>query len=295
MSVALAVSTQAVSESAADLVSTIQHPNFQHIYLITDRDARSFEDRLIFQNGELDNPYAEGLAHYVEHLAWLNMTQNENFKALRHSNAWTNLTSTTYVTHSSETWLTKELQRLIEVSAPFTLAKSFMLEERDIILREYEAKFAENPYFEIEQNITKALYPSSPWARSLLGSPTEIEGFSLINAKKLHCKSHELGNAVLIVTGNISKTTLQKALRNLNFPKPAAPIAPTPLPIPEVENKRVTADIHVARLGSPTLFYRKLIKRPPLLGCGLLRSNSSSFTRSARLIFTRRDSRPFTV
>ena len=230
MSVALAVSTQAVSESAADLVSTIQHPNFQHIYLITDRDARSFEARLIFQNGELDNPYAEGLAHYVEHLAWLNVTQSKDFEALRHSNAWTNLTSTAYVTHSSETWLTKELQRLIEVSTPFTLAERFMLEERDIILREYEASVAENPYFEIEQNINKAIYPSSPWARSVLESPTEIEDFSLINAKKLHRKSHELGNAVLIVTGNISKTTLQKALRNLNFPKPAAPIAPTPLP-----------------------------------------------------------------
>ena len=76
LSSAAAVSTQAVSESAGDLVSTIQHPNFQ---------------------------------------------------ALRHSNAGTNLTSKTYVTHSSETRLNKELQRLVEVSAPFTLAKSFML------------------------------------------------------------------------------------------------------------------------------------------------------------------------
>jgi len=182
MSVALAVSTQAVSESAADLVSTIQHPNFQHIYLITDRDARSFE-------------------------------------ALRHSNAWTNLTSTTYVTHSSETWLTKELQRLIEVSAPFTLAERFMLEERDIILREYEANVAENPYFEIEQNINKLLYPSSPWARSLLRSPAEIGSFNLSNAKKLHRKSHELGNAVLIVTGNISKTT-SSGIQNVTRRKP---------------------------------------------------------------------------
>ena len=79
LSSAAAVSTQAVSESAGDLVSTIQHPNFQHIYLITDRDARSFEARLIFQAGGLDNPYTEGLAHYVEHLAWLNVTHSQNF------------------------------------------------------------------------------------------------------------------------------------------------------------------------------------------------------------------------
>ena len=151
ISLAAAVSTQAVSESAADLVSKIQHPNFQHIYLITERDARSFEARLIFQTGELGNPYTEGLAHYVEHLAWLNVTHSQNFQALRHSNAGTNSTSTTYVTHSSETVLNKELQRLVEVSAPFNLAKSFMLEERDIILREYEANVAENPYFEIKQ------------------------------------------------------------------------------------------------------------------------------------------------
>ena len=162
ISVAVAVSTQTVSESAADLVSTILHPNFQHIYLITDLDARSFKARLIFQNCELDKPYTEGLAHYVDHLAWLNVTQSKNFEALRHSNAWTNLTSKTHVTHSSEMWLTKELHRLIEVSAPFTLAERFMLEERDIILREDEANVAENPYFEIEQSINKALYPSSP-------------------------------------------------------------------------------------------------------------------------------------
>ena len=88
---------------------------------------------------------------------------------------------------------------------------------------------------------------------------------------------------------------MQKALRNLNFPKSTAALAPTPLSIPEVGNKRVTADIQVAKLGGPTLFYRKLIKRLPLLGCGLLRSNSSSFARSARLIFTRRARRRFTV
>ena len=59
-------------------------------------------------------------------------------------------------------WLANELHRLIEVSAPFTLAERFMLEERDIILRKDEANVAENPYFEIEQDINKALYPSSP-------------------------------------------------------------------------------------------------------------------------------------
>ena len=79
ISVVVAGLTQAVSESAADLVFTIQHPNFQHIYLITDRDAGSFEARLIFQTRELDNPYAEGLAHYVEHLACFNVTQSKNF------------------------------------------------------------------------------------------------------------------------------------------------------------------------------------------------------------------------
>ena len=144
---------------------------------------------------------------------------SKNFEALRHSNAWTNLTSTTHVTRNSEMWLTKELHRLIEVSAPFTLAERFMLEERDIILREDEANVAENPYFEIEQNINKALYPSSPWAKTLLGSPAEIGSFYLSNAIKLHRKSHELGYAILIVTGNISKTT-SSGIQNVTRRKP---------------------------------------------------------------------------
>ena len=96
----------------------------------------------------------------------------------------------------------------------------------------------------------------------MLGSPAEIGSFSLSNAKELHRKSHELGNAILIVTGNISKTTLQKALRNLNFSKTYRCTYANALSIPEVGNKRFMADIQVARLGGPALFYRKLITLP---------------------------------
>ena len=68
IAVAVVSSAPAVLESAADLVYTIQHPNFQPIYLITDLDAWSVDARLLFQTGELNKPYVEMRANNTKYL-----------------------------------------------------------------------------------------------------------------------------------------------------------------------------------------------------------------------------------
>jgi len=72
-----------------DPVVRINFPSFKAVYLIPNRTSDRVDTHLIFQNGEADNPYNEGLMHYVEHLTWLNATQDSDFGDLGHSNAFT--------------------------------------------------------------------------------------------------------------------------------------------------------------------------------------------------------------
>ncbi|MGB1413797.1 MAG: hypothetical protein ACPG6U_04130, partial [Paracoccaceae bacterium] len=54
-----------------DPVVRINFPSFKAVYLIPNIRSDRVDTHLIFQNGEVDNPYTEGLMHYVEHLTWL--------------------------------------------------------------------------------------------------------------------------------------------------------------------------------------------------------------------------------
>ena len=51
-----------------DPVVRINFPSFKAVYLIPNSTSDRVDTHLIFKNGEVDNPYTEGLMHYVEHL-----------------------------------------------------------------------------------------------------------------------------------------------------------------------------------------------------------------------------------
>ena len=114
----------------------IHNPEIEDIYLY-----------LVFPSGEAANPFDEGLAHYVEHLAWLSAFGGSDNSKERPSNAWTNQFSTGYSRIAREGDLYNALEQLIAVSEPFSLDKDFALQERSIILREYDYRVAESPFY----------------------------------------------------------------------------------------------------------------------------------------------------
>ncbi len=119
-----------------DPVVRINFPSFKAVYLIPNRTSDRVDTHLIFQNGEADNPYNEGLMHYVEHLTWLNATQDSDFGDLGHSNAFTTLLSVAYFVTGTKDSFQSDLNQLLKVLEPFSLNQQFMEEERKIILRE---------------------------------------------------------------------------------------------------------------------------------------------------------------
>ncbi|MEN9011110.1 MAG: hypothetical protein ABF241_03460 [Yoonia sp.] len=67
----------------------VQQNVFKQALVLNNPEIDSAFIHLVFPSGEAQNPYAEGLAHYVEHLAWLSaMKGPDQTRALKaHSNA----------------------------------------------------------------------------------------------------------------------------------------------------------------------------------------------------------------
>ena len=119
-------------------VTIVNADVFDRVMVISDETAAQVQTYLIFPHGEMHNPYAVGLAHYVEHLAYENMADDSQQALPAHSNAWTNLHTTAYWMAGPVEKFRANAQRLISVSKSLQVSAEYALSERDIIPREYD-------------------------------------------------------------------------------------------------------------------------------------------------------------
>lgn len=240
---------------------------FREVLFIENREISGVYLYLVFPTGEADNPFEEGLAHYVEHLAWLSAfsetTTDDTDQG--HSNAWTNLLSTGYWLQAKVEDLRTAFEELVLVASPIALEEKFALEERSIVLREYDARIAEQPLYPIYRGIETRLYDESALARSVVGDPRQIRSFSLSDAKELHANSHRISEATLFVYGDADRAEIEAMLQSIETSARAASVDVTRKHLPNVlVPLRDVADTHVTGLADDVLIYRKLV---PLSAC----------------------------
>ncbi|XGA81654.1 insulinase family protein [Halomonas sp. CH40] len=164
-----------------------------------------------------ENP-ASGLAHYVEHLAWLNTVGAKQRSADRHSNAWTNPYAVGYWLSGNPDELSDILQTLSGLFEPLEIPAEFAEEERDIVLREYESRTVDKPDAQAAEAMNVFLYAGNTLASSVLGTPDDIRGFSYDGARALHAATHRPENTTLLVTGGVTERDVNRALKDVDWP-----------------------------------------------------------------------------
>ena len=204
----------AAEEGAIEVVDS---NTFDQVLLIRDVNSDELTVTLSFPYGEAHNRFAEGLAHYTEHLAWLNAFLGSTDAADRqaHSNAQTTKFTTSYWLRSTPDELRKTISDLVRVADPIELEQSFAKEERGIVLREYEMRVAENAWYPLWDELMRDVHDHGPLARSVIGHPKDIAQYSYDEAKELHQATHQLGDATLIVYGNVTPERLKESLSRL--------------------------------------------------------------------------------
>lgn len=171
------------------------------------------------------------LAHYTEHLAWLPNMGKDSRPEGRDSNAWTNDYAVGYWLSGPPEDLPDMLRRLKVVFDPIDLPQEFAETERDIILREYDWRMANNPDAQAAEEMDPFLYKGNAIAASVIGTPDQIKALTYDDAKAFHAETHRPERARLVVTGGVTKRQLAKAMEEAGFPDLEAnreDIAPPP-------------------------------------------------------------------
>lgn len=242
-------------------VLTLDAGPFQRVLFIPDDTENNVFAYLVFPYGEARNPMAQGLLHYVEHLAYTNLTLGDDKRPV-HSNAWTNLHTTGYWTMAPAQSLAANLRSLISVADPLQAADDFAASERDIIVREYEYRVAEQALYPIQRGMTRLLHDDGPLGRSVIGDRDEITSYTLQMAVALHEQSHRLSDATLLIYGNISKASVQAAMSALRN-KAGQASEPGPIKYDPIEPMMDRQAMLVDQTLAPTFLVKSLVPVTP--------------------------------
>lgn len=212
----LAVLCAALLAAAAVLDRGPAHPRV----LVVPSEGPTIEVHLIVPR----TPAPAGLAHYAEHLAWLNAVGRTARGADRHSNAWTGPHAIGYWLSGAPGDLPELVATLARVFDPIELPRDFADQERDIILREYDRALADNPDAQAAEAMSAFLYEGNEIAVSLIGTPEEIAALDQEAARAFHAATHRPETAVLVVLGDTTERRVRRILRGLDL----AAAAPAP-------------------------------------------------------------------
>lgn len=226
---------------------------------------------MVFKAPERSGP----LAHYTEHLAWLPNIGKGSRPEDRDSNAWTNDYALGYWLSGPSDDLPGMLGRLKTVFDPIDLPREMADTERDIILREYDLRIANNTDAQAAEAAEAFLYAGNAVAASVIGTPEQIKALSYDDAQRFHTETHRPDRARLVVIGDVSERQLSTAMAKAGFPdlqtrrEDAAP-SPFILAAPATQTFRLP-DPHAA----PRMLWRKVVALPEPVDLDLLEAQSA--------------------
>jgi hypothetical protein len=154
------------------------------------------------------------------------------------------------------------LRKLATVFEPIAVPSEFAEQERDIVLREYDFRMADNPDGKISDDMNAFLYAGNPDAYSLIGTPAEIRAMTLDAAKAFHAATHRPELARLVTIGDISKKELRRAMKAAGFPalsSDGGKTAQPPFTLAGLESRSFASpDPEIA----PRIAWRKVVTLP---------------------------------
>jgi hypothetical protein len=221
-----------------------------------------------------------GLAHYAEHLAWLNAVGSKARAADRHSNAWTGPFTMGYWLSGPADTLPELLETLAGIFEPITLSQSFIEEERAIILREYEQVVGSQIDRRAHEALAAFLYDDHPFGASVIGTPEQIIALDEAAARAYHAATHKPERARLIVAGDVDRRTLRGLLHDLGL---RDSLASRPLPaFPSLALQ--VPDRRLYQFADPDAAPRMLWRRVVRLDEGVPFDRLESYARTLRAI-----------
>jgi zinc protease len=188
-------------------------PNGLRSVLVTDPHADTVQVTMRYQVGAADDPPGQGgMAHLVEHLTFDQNVDNQLLttrlaRVAIYFNAETTLDATTFVSRARpahlDDLLTIEAERL---SAPCeSISEAEFTREREVVLNELRER---EPALDAFTAIAEAVYPNEhPYHRRSAGTLESVASISRDDACAFIEAHYSIGNAVLVISGNLTRAS----------------------------------------------------------------------------------------
>lgn len=212
-----------------------------------------------------------GVAHYLEHLTFRNRSVKNGEPASgaagidRFGNAYTTRFATTYHWTVPPARAREAIRRALRVLAPLDVPDTSADQERAIVMREREQRYAP-PGAKLGEAINAELYAGTPLARSVIGTPAEIETLTLEEACAFHERHYDPDDAVLVVAGAVDLIALTDALAAARaaLGLPLVETGRVPGTAPGAEAPVTTGNAATADPNRPDIVDLPLVPRPPV-------------------------------
>lgn len=200
----------------SELIEVETETPLKNVYLFEDKSVDDVRLEAFFIAGEADWDGPQGLSHYLEHLMYWHANKAVSSDEVhgRRGNAWVNGYVTNYHTHVQKSLMGQVFDFARALLDPPDLDEAFMLEERDVVMREYDLRHKDNPDVRVYDNFKQRLLGDNPAGRSVIGDPDSIRSMTIDDAKRFHAEFYHPSNMVLLIAGNISAEDVKREIEN---------------------------------------------------------------------------------
>lgn len=195
---------------AAGRATSFTLPNGLQLVVIPDHALPVVTHMVFFKAGSADDPAGHsGVAHYLEHLMFKGTNRYPTgqfdqivMRAGGTNNAYTSVDKTYYY----EQVLAEALPRIMDLDADRMAGLSFdpkeAASELKVVGDEWRA-YQDDPDSVLAESVNRSLYAKHPYARPVLGEPSEMRALTMADALAFHHDHYAPANAIVVVAGDV--------------------------------------------------------------------------------------------
>lgn len=247
----LALSPHAFAADQTPRASAFDLANGMKVVVIPDHRAPVVTHMVWYRVGAADEVRGtSGIAHFLEHLMFKSTEKipvGEFSKIVARlggqDNAFTGHDATSYFQRVSKdrlpTVMAMEADRMVNLR----LDEKEVLTERDVILEERRSRIENNPAALFDEQLNAALYMNHPYGVPVIGWYHEMAKLSRSDAMTFYKHYYAPNNAILVVSGDVTKEEVAKLAETTYGKIPSNPAVVTkrerPTEPPQIAARRI--------------------------------------------------------
>src|ERR1700687_3246439 len=209
--------------------------NGLQVVVIPDHRTPVVTQMIWYKVGSADEtPGKSGLAHFLEHLMFKGTSKHPagefSQTVLRiggNENAFTSTDYTGYFQRVPREQLAKMMEFEADRMTGLILKDENVLPERDVVLEEFNMRFANTPEARLTEQIMAALYLNHPYGRPVIGWRQEIEKLDREDALAFYKRFYSPNNATVVIAGDVDAKEVRPMVERTFgevAPQPAIPV-----------------------------------------------------------------------